>query len=685
MMRTGAALTAVSAVMASASPASPVKKVISLLQELKEKVSKDLKNEETDMAAYTSFCNDEVKEKGFAITSASREIEMLEATIEDSDGSIQKFAAEIDTDSKESAAKSSELQDATDIRTSESKDFVAAQKELVDTVDTLSRAIVILKREMSFLQGGTDVKAADKASFADLTNALSVIVDAAFLDVSGRQKVKSFMETQMDEELTLKQMPEGPQAKEVAYENHSSGIVETLEELKDKAEASLGDLRKDEMTAKHNFQMLAQSLTDTVKVLDTGVAEAKSAQSEASEVLGKARGDLAEQQSVKKADEEYVSTLKTECANKASGWEERQTTAAGEIEAIAKGIEILTGKFGEGSFLQLSSAESGPDDSVRDHVATLMKKLGRKFNSFGMMQIAQAATADPFGKVRGLIESMIAKLETQAQEEATHDSFCKEETKKSEKSRELKSAESDKYRSRIDQANAAMATLKSEISELQQELTEIAKATATATEIRNKEKADYEVASTEYRESATAVTQALAVLKEFYNQAPAFVQVSEKVVAPAPEFGAAKSDASSMILGILETSASDFTKLLAEAEASESEAADSYKRLIQDNKVAKASKEAAVKGKTTNLKSLEVQLSHHQENLDTVSKELDAVLSYLEKLKPQCTAKAMTYEEKKAARESEMEGLKEALQILEGETAFVQKRSFLKSVRAHRS
>ena len=57
---------------------------------------------------------------------------------------------------------------------------------------------------------------------------------------------------------------------------------------------------------------------------------------------------------------------------------------------------------------------------------------------------------------------------------------------------------------------------------------------------------------------------------------------------------------------------------------------------------------------------------HHKDDHETTSKELDAIIDYLEKLKPQCENKAMTYEERKARREAEVEGLREALSILEG-------------------
>ena len=78
---------------------------------------------------------------------------------------------------------------------------------------------------------------------------------------------------------------------------------------------------------------------------------------------------------------------------------------------------------------------------------------------------------------------------------------------------------------------------------------------------------------------------------------------------------------------------------LAEAEADESSAQAAFDKLTQDNAVARASKQADVKGKTNEVKQLEVALGNYKENKATTSKELDAVLAYLDKLKPQCETK----------------------------------------------
>merc|ERR1719156_444854 len=67
---------------------SPVQKVIELLEECKAKVQSDLAAEAEAMEEYTTFCDDELKAKGYAIQTADHELADLSATIEDSKATI---------------------------------------------------------------------------------------------------------------------------------------------------------------------------------------------------------------------------------------------------------------------------------------------------------------------------------------------------------------------------------------------------------------------------------------------------------------------------------------------------------------------------------------------------------------------------------------------------------------------
>jgi len=154
------------------------------------------------------------------------------------------------------------------------------------------------------------------------------------------------------------------------------------------------------------------------------------------------------------------------------------------------------------------------------------------------------------------------------------------------------------------------------------------------------------------------------VLKEYYSS-QALIQVSKN----GPAFAQVKGDAASTIVSILETAAEDFSRMATQVETNEQENKDTYKRLIDDNKSAKAAKTEQVRAAESEIKSLNVALQGDGEDLKMVTKELDAVMGYLEKLKPQCETKAMTYEEKRAKRQQEIEGLKEALSILDAPSA----------------
>merc|ERR1712224_120271 len=106
-------------------------------------------------------------------------------------------------------------------------------------------------------------------------------------------------------------------------------------------------------------------------------------------------------------------------------------------------------------------------------------------------------------------------------------------------------------------------------------------------------------------------------------------------------------------------------KNLAKEETQESDAVAEYEKTTQENAVSKAMKEKDVTYKTKEFKHLDKSLTDLSSDKDTSSTELSAVLEYYNKLKGRCIAKPESYEERKKRRESEVAGLKDALQVLE--------------------
>merc|ERR1719316_2405415 len=542
------------------------------------------------MEEYSTFCDDELSTKSYNIKTATREITDLEAVMEDAKAQIISYADEVDMASKEVAAKERELMAATKLRDEGHADFEVAEKEMQKSVDQLSTAATLIKKSMSFLQLSTATPRSFRSlgkELAPVVQALGGIVDAAWLDAGSKRKLKSLLqsaqgssatsEDQDADELSIakyKHQLKQPQAKMVAHESKSGNIVTTIEEMQGKAEEALSEVRKKEMEAAHNFNMVKQTLTTAITEGNERVKNSAAAKSSYGQKLESAKGDLVETTKTKAADEEYSETLKTECQIKASDWALRQKGAKGEMAAIEKAKDIL--QSGVKAFVQVSLGtrlkahrkfsnenEEEEDDSdaddeddeqarmgaSRNKVITILKKLGRAHHSFKLMQIASSAATDPFVKIRGLIEDMVAKLLKEAQEDATHEAFCNEELSKSKKSKEEKEMALGKYKSRIDGAKTSIAELKESVKALEAEIAAIDKAQAEAGTLRASENTEYLAASKDYRESADAVSKAIGVLNDFYK-GTSLLQVEH--ASKQPSFGSAQSDSASGIISVLE-------------------------------------------------------------------------------------------------------------------------------------
>merc|ERR1719217_691302 len=311
---------------------------------------------------------------------------------------------------------------------------------------------------------------------------------------------------------------------------------------------------------------------------------------------------------------------------------------------------------------------------LRQKLVNHFRTLGNKIHSIAMLNLVSVAAQDPMENVKGLLKDLIAKLEKEAAEAESLHQFCQEEKKKTTAALKKKNMELEKLSTRIEKASATKQEQEELIATNSEEIANMEKANAEATKIRNEEHANFVKVDTDFSQAAEAVDDAIDALKEYYGDA-LFLQVksetdtstSDSDSAP-PTFGGAKKDSAGGIIGILETMGEEFRKTVKENQAEEREALKAYEKLMQDNKVAKATKEAEIKGAESQIKALEVSLKDNGEDLKMVNKEKGAVEEYIEKLKPQCEGRVVPYAERKAKREAEINGLKEGLAILEAES-----------------
>merc|ERR1719484_139890 len=316
---------------------------------------------------------------------------------------LEELSGSIKTDEADLAA-------ATKIREKEAADFSAEEKELTTVIDMLERATSILSKEM----------AKSGASMLQLKSASSVTEQASVLSSADASRLTALVQTEQgDSDSDM-----GAPAAQV-YEGHSDGIIGTLEGLTEKAEGQLDKARKTEATAVQNYQMLKQSLTDSIKFANKDMDKAKKDLAESQEKRAGAEGDLEVTSKDLAEDIKTKSTLHQDCMNAAEEFELSTKSRGEELNALATAKKIIKestgGAAGQSygltqlSFVQVASSS----DLAKAEAVRLVRDLSRKQKSPALAQLASRMSSairlssDPFEKIKGLINDMIATLESE--------------------------------------------------------------------------------------------------------------------------------------------------------------------------------------------------------------------------------------------------------------------------------
>mmetsp|Transcript_15085 Transcript_15085/g.33944 ORF Transcript_15085/g.33944 Transcript_15085/m.33944 type:complete len:698 (-) Transcript_15085:39-2132(-) len=672
------------ATSASAMQANPVSKVVDLLTDLQAKITKEGEAELKAFEEYTKWCDDTTQELGFEIKTASSqkaeaEAELAKCTSQEevAETKIGELAASIATAEKD-------LSNATSIREEEHVTFTASEAELLDAIDTLGRAISILSKEMA--NNPALLQKSVASNMQGLVSTLSAVIDAVSFTSTDRQKLMALVQSKQTAEEDDDDLG-APAA--ALYKTHSSSILDVLEDMKDKAEEELSNLRKGEMEDLHSFELMKQSLTDQSAALTKELGETKADKFEASECMAQQSSDLSVASSDLKKATETKAQVEEDCATTASDHKTSMESRAEELAAIKKALDVLDAKTGPAqdkvySFVQMTHRSlsvlkhSTRSPAHGQELVQMVSVLAQKEHSAALSQLAEHIGAvmkyastigeDPFAKVKDLISEMIERLEKEASAEAAHKAYCDEETKKTDAKKEELTSDVDSLTAKIDKATATAAKLRGEVAELQKELAALTKLQAEMDTARADEKAAYADYKVDLEAGVSGVTEAIRILSEYYGkEEPALVQQPEM-----PDFFKPAAGAGGSIVEILEVIESDFTKSLAEATLTEESAQTGYDKMTQENKITKVTKEQDVKYKSQEAAGLDKAVAEHSTDREGLQTELSAVLEYSEKLVDECVAKPETYEDRKARRAAEINGLKEALTYLEAPAALIE-------------
>jgi len=566
------------------------------------------------------------------------------------------------------------------IRSKEADDFKSEEKDLTDTISTLERAIAVLEKETK--QGGAALVQRQAAKAGGLIEALKVMIDVHSLNTADSDKLTTLVEMNEGEEESdgsASDSDEQSAPASDAYKSKSGGLIETMENLLEKAQAQLEESRRAETKKRFNYEIFKQSLEDKIRISNQDMDEAKKELGEAGEKKATAEGDLEVTQKDLAEGKKALEELHHDCMSKAADFEEETKSRAEELKALAEAKKVISEStggakdqayFNQVSFVQVSSTrhhgrtENKDKDGADLQAVNLVRKLAWAQGSESLVQLASSlesvlrssdlAGEDPFAKVKTMIGDMLTKLQEEAESEAAHKEYCDKEMGETQAKKEDKEDSVERLTTKMDQMSAESAKLAEEAAIIQKELSQLMKTQNQMDKIRQKEKFDFGKAKPELEKGIKGVQTALKVLRDYY------ASDSDKEGGG----GGKASGGGAGIIALLEVVESDFSKTLSELLADEDAAQSLYEELTQENTINKKMKEQDLKYKTKNAKSLDKAVSELSSDRDGAQTELDAVNEYFSKLKETCVAKAEPYEERKKRRDQEIAGLREALQVL---------------------
>jgi peptidoglycan hydrolase CwlO-like protein len=623
-----------------------------MLTEMKAKGEKMVDTEKKTMATYTEWVDDRSKEMGFEIQTANSDIEQLVAFITKSEADVAKLGDEIAGLDADIARLEGEKSDATSIRTAEKEEADKVEADYAESVDALNRAIQVVSSQQY---------ARPQALMYLQKQAKSVLA--------------------MRKVLALIQMEEGSlqdgAPAVAAYESQGGGVVAMLEGLLQKFQGQLSDTRKEESNKAHDYDLTMIHLGDMIAKSNVDREEKIAVKASTQAASAKAKGDLEDTKASLAETQTVLKDMKATFASKSATYAENQKVRAGELEAIAKAIEIMSSPDVAGSYsnrINLVQTTKGSKSvmsflqmkrstkrmTVQERAVALLKKRADTTGSRVLESLSVEMAASPFDKVIDMISTLLAKLKEEAAAESEHKAWCDEQLKENKLKRNKKTAAVDRLTAEVQEQTSSIESMGEKIQTLLKEQSDLTTAMKEATAQRQAENTENTAIIADSAAGKNAVKAALVVLREFYAKQAALVQ-------QAPEMAAYKGmgGAKGGVVGMMEVIETDFARLEADTTAAEKQAASEYSAFMDDAQADKKQKHALEVQTKLDKDQLEFEKSQTNKDLAANHEELSKANDYYSYLKPSCLEVHVSYEERVARRKEELEALNEAYEILD--------------------
>merc|ERR1719171_1105288 len=541
-------------------------------------------------------------------------------------------------------------------------------------IQAMDGALAALKKGLgaAMLQTGT----------ADLLR--NIIKNSPVVRDSERETLLSFLDTSSD-----------------AQAQGSDQIIGIVDQMKETMSGDLAEATKAEEEAKASFATLTETKTKEIAAAGKAIESKTVRAGETGVAVTEGRADLDDTEEALAEDSKLQLSLAATCSTKQKEWDARSKIRAEEIQAISETIEMLNGDdaldlfkktlpAAGGAFLQVSTASQAKGRATALIRGALRRDPAHAVNLKMILMMLKAKTGGGFDKVVQMVDNMIAVLVKEQADDDKEKDYCHSELDKSADQEKALKGEVSDIGADISEKEDTLATITSEIEGLQSGIAALDKMVAEATEQRKEEHAEYTAAMTSNSACQQLIEMAKNRLNKFYNpslyKAPetttessspyGFVEIaqhshrrSSSDLGAAPETFSGeykKSEGSTGIIAMMSQMAKDVEMDTTEAKHDEEDAQKDYTETMKEAATKRSDDSKLIVQKEGAKSSLAEELATARELLNSKREQLNIAGDKLNDFHIQCDVFLSEFDEVKASRAKEMDGLKESKSVLAG-------------------
>lgn len=626
--------------------APALQKVVDLLKKVQAQASNEKLQNLQNYQADQEICATRIGELTATAKQTVTEISRLVTVQQASACKMSDAQSKIADLQKQVLADAQAVHDLIAMRTNQSENFEASQKDLADTKDSIQRAVTALNTRLK--RGSAFLQSIDSPTI----RALQIMVQASIMRTASGAELKAFLQTGARKSEYIRRLEEaGVSTTTLAPLQASGKVVQLLNNLALDVDQQMVKLQQGESQKVNEFTITKASFYGKTQLNTASIENAQKELSEQTAVNEKATVGKSVTKELQRVTNKQLIDEKINCAKKNTEYAEVQQKLDQEMDALSKAMDVITSSVNTApSFLQLATSPGATRVNVASHV---VRMLAANVQSTELIQFAgtvdfairSAGSDSPVAKVRDLLSKMIDKLQKAGDAEAKHDAFCKTELHRAEGSRDAKQMAIGDFDAKLQEAAGRQTTLNAEMNLLQTDISELATLLSDMTKLRDAEKTEHAAQIDENNNAIKAVQAAIQVLQNFYGNSDSLGSRGGAVIA------------------LLENIESDMSETVATMTQVESEAEATFEHESKANQKAQQLKQNGISTKKQEMQDLRKQQDDWRRDQASDQDELAAILEYLKQLTDQCTITRHDPERMK----TEIAGLTQALAALESQ------------------